>query len=361
MLIELDNPRGNVHLDWWWIGNQAGTAMAKHPVFGDFPHAGHISPLWFRIVKNAPPLQPDDEYQGIEPLMVGEGILGYSVYLAQARLGQSRLLRVNGLALFGGGPESARLLDNIVDYARSDAFDPKVALDPLRLAERWKQRQALHAALENLNGWSRTLQAPENRNFSGQGPISALSLQSGKDELVWETSPIPSESTEETVTFNWLHGIGFSGYSRIDDHRQYITLHFNSKPLLTFVLDASDRDWTVRDHGSALRYQGLAFFRTEAAGLMSLTVPRALLNPGQPNTIKLVGEINKDEKTMWNGVIEKSSPKRTRWQRTRSAGDTGHVNMTWGAEKIDLARAMKGKNELIWETQPAPKDVRTKL
>ena len=41
---------------------------------------------------------------------------------------------------------------------------------------------------------------------------------------------------------------------------------------------------------------------------MSLTVPRALLNPGKPNSIKLVGDIHPDQ-TLWNGVIETNSTK----------------------------------------------------
>ena len=38
-------------LGWWWMGNQVGTAFAKHPALGDFPHDGYLSPLAFRIVK----------------------------------------------------------------------------------------------------------------------------------------------------------------------------------------------------------------------------------------------------------------------------------------------------------------------
>ena len=304
VLIENDNPRENVRLGWWWIGNQAGTAMAKHPVFGDFPHSGRISPLWFRIIKNAASLLPDDAYKGAEPLMVGEGILGYSVYLAQARLGQGRLLRVNGIDLFGGTPESASLLDNLLDYARSDAFAPKAALDPLRLTGRWKQRQDLHTALDDLNGWSRTRQASGHKHFAGHGPISVLGQHAGKNEVAWETCPVASEGVGETVTFNWMHGSGFSCWSTAADHHQRATLHFNDKPLLTFALDVSDREWTVREGDTALRYRGLASSRIDAAGLMSLIVPRALLNPCQTNVIKLVGEINKDT-SLWSGVIEK--------------------------------------------------------
>ena len=126
VLLEPTIPAANVKLEWWWIGDQAGTAMAKHPVFGDFPHSGAISPLWFGIVKHADILQPDDVYCKAEPLMVGEGILGYSLYLSQARIGKAQLLRADGLDLVGSNkPESIYLLDQLLDYARSAAFTPK--------------------------------------------------------------------------------------------------------------------------------------------------------------------------------------------------------------------------------------------
>lgn len=28
----------NVQLGWWWMRDQIGTALLKHPVFGDLPH-----------------------------------------------------------------------------------------------------------------------------------------------------------------------------------------------------------------------------------------------------------------------------------------------------------------------------------
>ena len=100
VILEPTGPEPNVSLGWWSIGNQTGTAMGRHPVFGDFPHDGYLSPLWFRMVKTAPPLRSEDKLCHAEPLMVGEGKDGYSVYLSQARVGQGRLLRLCGLDVF---------------------------------------------------------------------------------------------------------------------------------------------------------------------------------------------------------------------------------------------------------------------
>ena len=128
ILLESADTAPNVSLGWWWLGNQTGTAMLRHPVFGDFPHAGHLSPLWFEIVKVASLLQPEDKFRNAEPLMVGEGKDGYFVYLSQARVGQGRLLRACGLDVLTDTPERANLLDAMVNYVRSAAFAPLATL-----------------------------------------------------------------------------------------------------------------------------------------------------------------------------------------------------------------------------------------
>lgn len=46
------------------------------------------------------------------------------------------------------------------------------------------------------------------------------------------------------------------------------------------------------------------------------------------------------------------------WRKTLKSGDVGRDDLPAGCEQIDVARAMDGKNELVWETQPTPADVR---
>ena len=48
------------------------------------------------------------------------------------------------------------------------------------------------------------------------------------------------------------------------------------------------------------------------------------------------------------------------WSKTVSAGDSGRDNLPLGVNQIDVARAVQGKNVLVWETQPMPSDVRSK-
>ena len=69
-----------------------GTAFARHPALGVFPHDGHLSPLAFRILKGAsklphalPGLHPDEMF------VVGEGLDSYYLYAAEARIKQGRV------------------------------------------------------------------------------------------------------------------------------------------------------------------------------------------------------------------------------------------------------------------------------
>jgi hypothetical protein len=113
----------NVKLGWWWLGDQVGTAFANHPVFGDFPHNGKLSPLWFRLIKRGLPLPLDPRYGEFTHFAVGEGQKQYFTYICQktGRDGQ-KLLMTRGVDLLADTPEGVYLLDMMIDYARSDAF-----------------------------------------------------------------------------------------------------------------------------------------------------------------------------------------------------------------------------------------------
>jgi hypothetical protein len=48
------------------------------------------------------------------------------------------------------------------------------------------------------------------------------------------------------------------------------------------------------------------------------------------------------------------------WRKTILAGDSDQDIIPLGATQLDVARALEGKNQLVWETQPTPQDVRAK-
>jgi hypothetical protein len=113
----------NVKLGWWWLGNQVGTAFARHPVFGNFPHDGKLSPLWFRLIKRGLPLPIDPKFGEFRHFAVGEGQTQYFSYICQKKGRDGhRMLITRGVDLLADTPEGAYLLDAMIDYARSDAF-----------------------------------------------------------------------------------------------------------------------------------------------------------------------------------------------------------------------------------------------
>ena len=144
ILINRTAGKPNVSLGWWAMGQQVGTAFVRHPALGDFPHEGHLSPLAFRILKTGLKLPslaglgPDDMF------VVGEGLDNYFLYAGEARINAGRALMTFGLDLLSGHPEATCILDGLIRYAQSDAFNPRSKTD-------------LPAMAAVPNGWQRTL------------------------------------------------------------------------------------------------------------------------------------------------------------------------------------------------------------
>ncbi|MBN1345151.1 MAG: hypothetical protein JXQ73_20825 [Phycisphaerae bacterium] len=113
----------NISLGWWLLGDQIGTAFADHPVFGDFPHDGRLSALWFRLIKRGIPLPIDRKHGELDYFAVGEGKEQYFAYVCQKTDKDGHgILMTRGVDVLAETPEGACLLDAMVDYARSDAF-----------------------------------------------------------------------------------------------------------------------------------------------------------------------------------------------------------------------------------------------
>ena len=103
----------NCRLGWWWMGDQVGTALLKHPAFGDLPHEGCLSPLLFRIIGKGKPL--DGAVKDVaELLMVGEGGNECFAYLVRRREGGSDVLESFGIDLLSGKPEGTSILDGMI-------------------------------------------------------------------------------------------------------------------------------------------------------------------------------------------------------------------------------------------------------
>ena len=118
-LILVSNQTGgtNYRLGWWWIGKQAGTAFARHAIFGDFPREPCLVPLYFRMVHEGTVL-PVPGFQERDFVAVGEGATDARLYLAaKVRPDGGREVFISGLDVSSDLPESVSLFNNIAAWA----------------------------------------------------------------------------------------------------------------------------------------------------------------------------------------------------------------------------------------------------
>lgn len=118
-VIAIGKVRGvpNISLGWWWMGRQVGTALLDDPVFGELPHEGVLSPLFFRIIGHGAPLK-NAKRDVKDMFMVGEGGDDCYVYLARRRKGKGVALESFGLDLLSGTPEGTAILDGMISAVR---------------------------------------------------------------------------------------------------------------------------------------------------------------------------------------------------------------------------------------------------
>lgn len=121
-LILVSNQSGpsNCRLGWWWIGDQVGTAFARHEAFGDFPYEPHLSPLHFRIVHKGTVL-PVEEFEEDDFIVVGEGGTDVRLYLAaKTRPNGGREVFVSGLDVTSDLPESISLFNGLLQWVENN-------------------------------------------------------------------------------------------------------------------------------------------------------------------------------------------------------------------------------------------------
>ena len=146
ILLKLKGINPGVKLGWWWKCPQVGTAVAKHPAFGGFPHNGYLGEQFFRLTQSTVQMNKGG-YNDVDHLMLGYGYnrraefsggrgnLGYLLYAYQAKAGKGKLLG-SGLNLLSDHPEAAYLLNEFIEYVKSDQFKPKGTLDVAKITEK---------------------------------------------------------------------------------------------------------------------------------------------------------------------------------------------------------------------------------
>lgn len=292
LLLSLPGPQPGVALGWWAISKQAGTAIAPHPAFGDFPHEGYLDECWFRLAGRTVSLS-DATWHGVEPLMVGRGSAGYLLHVFQARVGRGRLL-ASGLKLLSAEPEAQYLLDQFIRYAHSAQFAPEGRLDEELAGQRL-------SAGTPLNGWGRTLHAAERRDyafFQGEAPMAIVRQTDGSSKVVWMTKPASKALDQaKPCTFTWVAGLGY-----VSEPRGRFTLFRGDEPLLEFEVTHKDALWRSADGQTTLRYTVKSANDQDSSGVMELTLPASRLKPGEAIELRVIGSAANSRR--WFGLYE---------------------------------------------------------
>jgi len=144
---------------------------------------------------------------------------------------------------------------------------------------------------EWLRGFKRTI-AGERIVYHSLYPDSNSALivraSDGKMAIEWQTGPVPESSGGSGATFIWMTGLATGkGAHRFD-------LDIDGARALSFTTaqDSSRKTWTVRGpHGVSLTFEAAQVDQfNELFGFMFLTVPPALIRPGEPLRLKVTGE-----------------------------------------------------------------------
>ena len=288
ILLNRTAGKPNVSLGWWSMGEQVGTAFARHPALGDFPHDGYLSPLAFRILKRGerlpalPGMRPD------EMLVVGEGLDSYFLYAGQARIKKARALVTFGLDLLSGYPEGTCLLDGLIRYARSDAFEPRGEM-------------VLPAGAAGApNGWLRTLKAGDYGHDNlptGCLQLDVARAMAGKNELVWETQPTPGNLRDKDFfSVNWLGGMGYFA-----EPQGAFALYVNDEKLIDIpTISEQSTAWFSADKSASLKYERDP--TCPEMGLLTLSLPSAKVAPGRSLRLRVTGSDSNSRR--WFGVCE---------------------------------------------------------
>ncbi len=294
LLLGLPGVAPGVQLGWWSIGKQAGTAIAHHPAFGDFPHEGYLNELLFRLSGRTVGAAENEALRQVEPLMVTRGAAGYLLDVFQARAGKGKLF-ASGLNLLSDYPEAAYLLDQFVRYVRSPEFQPQGRLD-LDRAEK-----ELAVAVGDFNGWSETVRASERwdyASFLGQSPMCIARQTDGASTIIWKTRPVPDHlDPARPYTFTWVAGLGY-----MSEPSGKFTLYFNEQALLELDVTLSNATWRNANGTVTLKYDAKSAGTQDSSGVMSLSVPGALLIPGQRAELRVTGSAIRSRR--WFGVYE---------------------------------------------------------
>jgi hypothetical protein len=160
---------------------------ADHPALAGFPTDGHVDWQWWDILFNSKPIPLDGLSTSIDPIVrpIDDWVDPRSLGLVfEARVGSGRLLvcAVDLETNMERRPAARALRESLLEYAASDAFDPRQTLAPWELTRLFREpsaMQRLGAAITASNA------------HPGYGPELAID---GDPATFWHTAWAPTQA-----------------------------------------------------------------------------------------------------------------------------------------------------------------------
>ncbi len=303
----------NVSLGWWALGTQVGAAVANSEAFKEFPTGDYMDELWFNLVRTgAPDLAERPLGDGVDPLFVGEGRDSYYLYLGQTQFKDARILTSYALDLTQGVPESNALLDSLLLYIKSDAFQPKArtkSIDALKVTQ--------PSDPNVVWGYDRIVSKPAGEDMPWltlyeDDVCSPTCRQTSTDNaIVWKTVAPRASANGDMTTIQFVGALGYQSEPYVGGFQLLV----DDKPFVEFSLP-SEKDATEFEVGTNVEWKssyvdGSLSFNVgrvtrpgpDYFGVFTINIPRkALAQPNEP--IKLEVRALNEGSRRWFSVSE---------------------------------------------------------
>ena len=119
--------------------------------------------------------------------------------------------------------------------------------------------------------------------------------------MVWKTKPLPASlDPARACTFAWLAGLGYA-----TEPAGKFSLFLGERPLLDLNVTRKDALWRSADGKITLKYTVKSANEQDSSGVMELSLPASLLQPGEPAELRVVGSPAHSRR--WFGLYELDS------------------------------------------------------
>ncbi len=281
----------------WWLGgpgdSNVGTVIADHPAMRGFVHQGWCDLQFVNLLNSSKAMLLDDLPVKVEPIvrcLDVHTLLRNKAYLFEARVGKGRLL-VSSFNLTGAmkanDPAAYYLLDRLTRYASGSDFQLKAEL-PMEYLKTATEKIPFPPDVPRVNGFVQTVSSTSGPiNYQTHRDVShrawLVRETDGKQSVEWETAPVPANA-QGRISFVWTAGMGF-----ITMPSGRFTIGVNDKPVLDFDVTTESAKWKSADGASELVFDVQNTSGQDGFGIMYLTLPVSMLEPGKPAHISVTG------------------------------------------------------------------------